>query len=109
MSFVAAAAGAAAARGRNRVAADLRAAAALSAAAAISYQPVDHLARRMLPRMIRDGVVHETAPGVMWLDEAAFAAHAARMRRNAMIAVLVMTTIVVTAAVVMFYIAGIFR
>ena len=87
MSAGAVAAAAAAGRARRQIAQALREASAVSEAGAVAYHPTSHLGPRMLTRMIRRGLVHETASGALWLDEAAYAAHQAKQRRLATIAI----------------------
>ena len=66
-------------------------------ASATAYQPTSNLRARVLARMIRGGIVHEAAAGGLWLDEPAFAAHQAKMRRRAIFAI---TSVFVVAAIV---------
>ncbi len=73
MTNAAVIAAAAASRGQGEVVRRLRDAGALSADTATAIGSLSRLGRRALARLIRGGLVHKTAPGICWLDEAAFA------------------------------------
>ncbi|HEY3812467.1 MAG TPA: hypothetical protein VGL66_04520 [Caulobacteraceae bacterium] len=96
MTAAAAAVAASVARARREIATALRDAGAVSEAGATRYQPASRLGARVLPRMIRAGIVHETASGDLWLDEAAFAARQAAARKGALLAI---TIVFVVAAI----------
>jgi hypothetical protein len=96
MSVAAAAVAASVARARREIAQALRDAGAVSQTSATAYQPTSNLRARVLARMIRGGLVHETASRALWLDEPAFAAHVAKQRRLALFAI---TVVVVIAAI----------
>ena len=106
MSVAAAAVAASVARARREIAQALRDAGAVSETAATAYQPPSNLRARVLARMIRGGIVHETAFGAVWLDEPAFAARLAAGRRGAIIAVV---CVFVAAAVVVAIALGMSR
>ncbi|HWE47234.1 MAG TPA: hypothetical protein VG407_14520 [Caulobacteraceae bacterium] len=96
MSAAATVIAAAAARARREIVQALRDGGALSEASATSYRPPSHLCARVLARMIRQGVVHETASGDVWLDEPVYAARAAAGVRTIFFIML----LVVAAAVI---------
>jgi hypothetical protein len=100
MSVGVVAAAAAAARGRRQVLSLLRDAGALSAEQATSIDPASRLGKRALERMVRAGVVHETSPGVYWLDEAALAASI--RRRVALVLAIDLTVIAVAVLIFVF-------
>ena len=77
------AAGAAVARARRRLVSHFMAADAVSADQAIGYTPDRGLERRLLERLIGQGVLHVGKAGTYWLDIPAYDQWNRRRRRRA--------------------------
>jgi hypothetical protein len=83
MGGAAGAAGAAVARARRRLIAHFKDKAATNAGAAIAYAPERGIERRLLEQLVRKSVLHQTRPGVYWMDETALGLWTKSRRRRA--------------------------
>jgi len=79
----------------RRVTSHLMAANAVSPESAITFVPDRRLQRRVIPRLLRRGVIVETRPDTYYLDVPAYEAWRGRMRRRAAIGI---GTVVVAGA-----------
>ncbi len=77
------AAGAAVARARRRLIAHFKDNGATEAAAAIAYAPERGIERRLLEQLAKKGVLHQTSPGVYWMDPTALGLWTRSRRRRA--------------------------
>lgn len=83
MGGAAAGAAAAAARARRRLISHFMSADAISADKAIGYAPDRGIERRLLERLIEQGVLHVGKAGTYWLDIPAYDAWTKSRRRRA--------------------------
>ena len=83
MSAAGAIAAAAVAAADRQVMAQLRAAGAQSWETAVSFTPSKPFHTRRLQVLIKRGLIHEAAPGLYWVDEAAVLVRQAQARKAA--------------------------
>ena len=78
---------------RKRVLAALRSASATSPSLAHRLDDLDRMASRQLQHLVKQGVVKEVDPGRYYLDESAHADWQARMRKRALVTMIVITIV----------------
>jgi len=104
MATAAAAVAAASARARRRILEALREQGALSPSTAGGLDQTDGLRRRMLARMLRDGVVVQGEPERFYLDETRLAEwEAAWRKRRTQVLTFVLSALVVLALGVLLF------
>ncbi len=77
------AAGAAMTRARRRLIAHFKDKGATGADAAVAYAPERGIERRLLEQLVRKGVLHQTKPGIYWMDITALGLWTKARRRRA--------------------------
>jgi len=88
---------------RRRVIETFLSTGALTADRAIPFEASRRLDRRMADRMLREGILHQTADGRWWMDEAAMLAkRASRLRLLAIVLALLAALYVVVVAIAPF-------